>query len=271
MTIKGLLPPLWIKYPSLTKNSPVWNEDGPEEYMNEFAAWKSSLSDEARKAYDVFFPEPVCWNDDEQHTVTEGNLTIFKWNDSGEPLPVNPEEHRPFIFFENIPEREKIVTKNCFSNWYLDSFRVNGRTYSCVEQFMMEKKALLFGDPGSAELIMQESDPANIKKIGRGIKNFDDEKWNRFKSRIVLTACWFKFAGSPDLREYILSTGNSLPVEMNPGDKIWGSSLAIDDPDRDDPAKWPGSNLLGTILVNVRDELRRVRKNTGYLDKNIIR
>lgn len=53
---------------------------------------------------------------------------------------------------------------------------------------------------------------------------------------------------------------------MNPGDKIWGSDLDINDPDRDYPAKWQGGNLLGTILVKVRDELRRVRRNTKYLN-----
>lgn len=266
MKITGMLPPLWIKYPYLTKNSSVWNEDEQAEYLREFSTWKSNLSDEVKNAYDTFFPEPVCWNDSDKNTMTAGKLTVFKWSEHDDPDMIDFEKHRPFIFFENIPEREKNVTKNCFSNWYLDDFRVNDRQYSCVEQFMMEKKALLFRDSETAALIMDEKDPQKIKKLGRGIKNFDDTLWGHFKSRIVLTACWFKFAGSSDLRNYILSTGNSLPVEMNPGDRIWGSSLSIDDPDRDDPSKWQGSNLLGTILVTVRDELRRVRRNVSYLD-----
>lgn len=266
MTIPGLLPPLWIRYPYLTKNSSLWNEGEAAAYLKEFSDWRSQLSDEAEEAYDTFFPEPVCWDDSSENTISDGLLTIFSWQDEDDPAAPDPEAHRPFIFFENIPEREEAVTKNCFSNWYLDSFRVNGAEYSCVEQFMMEKKALLFGDPDSARLIMEEKDPAAIKKLGRGIRNFDDALWKKYRSRIVLTACWFKFAGSRDLRNYILSTGDSLPVEMNPGDKIWGSDLDINDPDRDYPAKWQGGNLLGTILVKVRDELRRVRRNTKYLN-----
>lgn len=38
-------------------------------------------------------------------------------------------------------------------------------------------------------------------------------------------------------------------------DKIWGIGLSMDDPDRFDPSKWKGQNLLGYALMMVRDKL----------------
>lgn len=45
-------------------------------------------------------------------------------------------------------------------------------------------------------------------------------------------------------------------MEVNPKDTVWGIALSMDDPDRLDSKKWKGENLLGSILTNVRKELK---------------
>ena len=40
------------------------------------------------------------------------------------------------------------------SNWYLRDFVIKGKKYCCVEQYMMEQKALLFGYTETASRIM---------------------------------------------------------------------------------------------------------------------
>ena len=53
------------------------------------------------------------------------------------------------------------------SNWYLSDFRIDGIEFSSMEQYMMYKKALCFGDEKIAKEILAERDVARIKELGR--------------------------------------------------------------------------------------------------------
>ena len=61
-----------------------------------------------------------------------------------------------------------------------------------------------------------------------------------------------KFAQHPNLRRFLLDTGNRILVEASPVDKIWGIGLAQDDPRAQNPLQWQGLNLLGFALMKVR-------------------
>ena len=50
-------------------------------------------------------------------------------------------------------------------------------------------------------------------------------------------------------------------VECNPHDRVFGVGLSINSPDALIPEKWKGTNLLGRILVSVREELKHLEKN----------
>jgi len=54
-----------------------------------------------------------------------------------------------------------------------------------------------------------------------------------------------------------LATGNKTLVEASPLDKVWGIGLAVEDSRVHDPKQWQGLNLLGKVLMRVRDELRK--------------
>lgn len=55
----------------------------------------------------------------------------------------------------------------------------------------------------------------------------------------------------------LLETGDQILVECNPKDSIWGIGLSVDNPDALDESKWKGQNLLGKILMQIREELRQ--------------
>ena len=82
----------------------------------------------------------------------------------------------------------------------------------------------------------------------------------------MLNGNWCKFSQNPGLREFLLSTGDSILVEASPYDSIWGIRLSADSPEAQDPMKWRGQNLLGFALMEVRDELRRVTQNEMLCD-----
>lgn len=65
------------------------------------------------------------------------------------------------------------------------------------------------------------------------------------------------FGADPQLGAYLLGTGDAVLVEASPVDAIWGIGLAADHPDAPHPSRWPGLNLLGFALMQVRAELAR--------------
>ena len=53
----------------------------------------------------------------------------------------------------------------------------------------------------------------------------------------------------------MLNTGNRVLVEASPVDPIWGIGLAADFRGIENPDNWKGLNLLGFVLMEVRDFL----------------
>ena len=144
----------------------------------------------------------------------------------------------------------------CFSNWYPAEFDYV-RHFTSSEQFMMYHKVLMFGKYDLAEQIMQTSDPAKCKKIaGQKFPGFNADIWEKTCYTIVKRGVKAKFAQNEDIRMILFNTGNELLAECSPYDKKWGIGIDIGDPDRLTVSKWKGKNLLGRILMEVREELR---------------
>lgn len=143
-----------------------------------------------------------------------------------------------------------------FSQWYPSTFKIDGVTYNCAEQYMMAKKARLFGDSKSRGKIMKTSSPKKQKHLGRSVSNFDTGKWNSVAREIVFKGNVAKFSQNKDLKKILLDTGNKTLVEASPYDRVWGIGLAADDPNATKPSNWRGTNWLGEVLMRVRNELR---------------
>lgn len=94
-----------------------------------------------------------------------------------------------------------------------------------------------------------------MKLIGSKVNNFNEEIWNKEKNRIVKIGNMAKFSQNPRLKKYLINTKSKILVKTNGYDFIWGIGLAKDDENIDNPLKWRGDNLLGFILMNVRDVL----------------
>ena len=119
------------------------------------------------------------------------------------------------------------------SNWCYSPFSVGEHEFSCMEQFMMYRKAICFEDSITAEQILAATDAAYVKELGRKVSNYNENVWNR-----------------------LLSTGDAILAECAVKDCIWGIGLFMADPDRFDITSWRGQNLLGYTLMMVRDKLK---------------
>lgn len=143
-----------------------------------------------------------------------------------------------------------------FSNWHPATFEVEGVTYSCMEQFMMHRKALLFDDKQVAEMIMTARTPKEHKALGRQAKGFDEVIWREHREQIVLAGSLAKFGQNEDMLKLLLASGNKLLVEASRYDTLWGIGMFKDDPRATNPGQWLGQNLLGKVLARARDMLR---------------
>lgn len=158
------------------------------------------------------------------------------------------------LFFWGHTEHGGNVTKACLSNFYPCEFEFNDKMFNFSEQCFMYQKALLFNDFGVAEQILDETDVRKIKALGRKVKNFNNELWDKHKEDFMFNACYAKFSQNNELKDFLLSTGNREIVEASPVDNIWGISFSSDKA-MENIDKW-GQNLLGKTLMKVRAVLK---------------
>lgn len=165
-------------------------------------------------------------------------------------------ESKFLFFWGHQANKDGKITKTCFSQWWLSSFKVEKVTYKTAEHWMMAKKAELFQDEEILEKILTADSPAEAKKLGREVRNYDDKLWLENRYEIVKQGNYHKFSQNRDLKTFLLNTKDRVLVEASPVDPIWGIGMASDHTDALNPEKWRGLNLLGFALMEVRDELK---------------
>ncbi len=154
------------------------------------------------------------------------------------------------VCFHN-PEEEN----GYLSNWCLSTFIIDNITFSSMEQYMMYKKAIQFNDIKIANEIINETDVAKIKSLGRMVSGYDETIWNGVRQIIIYQGLLAKFSQNSELKEKLKSTGKLTIVECSVKDLIWGIGLSMIDNNRFDRTKWKGQNLLGYTLMLVREQL----------------
>ena len=92
--------------------------------------------------------------------------------------------------------------------------------------------------------------------MGRIVKNFDEEIWNKIADIIVYEANLAKFSQNANLKKLLLDNNNNKIIECSPYDNIWGNGLNITDTLNTPKEQWKGTNRLGKALMKVRDTLR---------------
>lgn len=249
---KKIMPPPWLAYPHIEKASIGWRMGYGEDYSFRFFDWLNRLTQGEREEYRRLFPEPITWSgwwerEDAGDELRRSGLRLHLWRPQGAPkytrtwLMQKASEdmsHDMCLFWRHHPTGDGKLAESCLSQWWMQEFCYSVTKYCCMEQFMMEQKAKLFEDEA--------------------------------KYSIVLNGNWRKFSQNRDLREFLLSTGDSVLAEASPYDGIWGIRLAADAEDARNPLKWKGDNLLGFALMEVRDELRRVTQNEGLCDWSVV-
>ncbi|MFD8910910.1 NADAR family protein [Streptomyces sp. NPDC059575] len=158
-------------------------------------------------------------------------------------------------FWGHRPRPDGTAGAGCLSQWWPAPFTVDGVEYATAEHWMMAAKARLFEDAEAERQVLASAHPAQAKKAGRLVRDFDEAIWARERFGIVVEGSVHKFAAHEELRAFLLGTGERVLVEASPVDRVWGIGLAADDERAGDPGRWRGPNLLGFALMAARERL----------------
>ncbi len=149
-----------------------------------------------------------------------------------------------------------------FSNLFKRQVFFEGETFETAEHAYQAGKAK---KPQVRAWILSAPSPALVAMAAHGLYWWDIRSdWSKIKFDRMREVLRAKFTQHEDLRELLLSTGNARLVESatvdNPVNRLWGEVNGV------------GRNMLGMLLMEVRDELRaaavpsrarRVRRPAG--------
>ena len=120
-------------------------------------------------------------------------------------------------------------------------------SYPSVEHAYQAAKTF---DKAERQQIKVCGTPAQAKRLGRGVAMRTN--WNEMKVEVMETLVKRKFENYPLLRQQLIATGDEELVEQNYWhDCEWGKCICP-------RCKGRGKNMLGKILMRVRDELKSV-------------
>ena len=128
------------------------------------------------------------------------------------------------------------------SNFAKYPIEVDGKIWPTSEHYFQASKF-----PGSdyAEAIRQQPSPKFAAKFGNSREHPLRTDWEEVKESVMRKAVLAKFTQHPDLRAWLLDTGDAILVEHTTKDSYWA-----------DGGDGSGKNRLGAIRMEVRAQLR---------------
>ena len=130
-----------------------------------------------------------------------------------------------------------------FSNFSRHPIVLHGHTWPTTEHYFQAQK---FAGTAHEGAILHAASPTTAARMGRSRERPLRADWEQVKDEIMHQALLAKFTQYPDLRMQLLATGNARIVEHTARDHYWA-----------DGGDGSGRNMLGILLMRVREELRQ--------------
>jgi ribA/ribD-fused uncharacterized protein len=130
----------------------------------------------------------------------------------------------------------------CFSNFAAYPIRLKEKKWPTSEHYLQAQK---FAGTDREDEVRVAKSPSAAARMGRSREHPLRPDWEEIKDAVMREAVLAKFSQHEDLRKILLATGEALLVEHTANDSYWG-----------DGGDGKGRNMLGQILMSVREELR---------------
>lgn len=137
----------------------------------------------------------------------------------------------------------------CFSNFSRHPVSIYGIYWPTTEHFYQAQKFYLMDEGDHMQAIRLASHPGAAAKLGRDPSHRMRPDWEEIKDDVMRLAIAHKFHQNDECGDRLLETGDKEIVEDSPKDWYWGWGK-----DK------TGKNMLGKILMEVRDVLREHRE-----------
>ena len=140
------------------------------------------------------------------------------------------------------------------SNFYRCEFKIDDRSYNCVEQAYQEEKARHYNRDDIASAISTCSDPVDMKKLGDALEGDD---WYNSGAAIeaMKKIASAKFQQCEAAKNTLVYTGSRKIAEASAHDVFWGILCSRFNPECQLPDSWKGQNQMGRILETIRRDL----------------
>lgn len=138
------------------------------------------------------------------------------------------------------------------SNFYPCNVRMENKSFCSAEQAFQYTKCVICEREDAGVYVMQVQDPAVIKSMGG--KVFTTVEWEMKKSDMMKCILISKFNQNPELKAKLNATG-STPLYECTQSRFWGAGWLIDSPQWEKTSNFPGKNVLGKLLMEIRDNV----------------
>ena len=129
-----------------------------------------------------------------------------------------------------------------FSNFALYPIKLKGKVWQTSEHYFQGQK---FEGTPHENIIRKAPNPMKAAQLGRTRKVKIRKNWNNIKDNVMYDALKAKFTQHDELKEILLNTGDRKLIEHTENDSYWG-----------DGGNGSGKNMLGKLLMRLREELR---------------
>ena len=130
---------------------------------------------------------------------------------------------------------------------------IDDRDYCCNEQFYLSRQALSSDHKDVYEMIMASSDPVEMKQHSK--LYVPTSTWSENGDDVMKMGLVAKFTQNENLKLLLMNTKDQMLAEASDHDQYWGTGVSISHKSAFDQSKWTGLNMLGKLLMELRDEL----------------
>lgn len=136
-----------------------------------------------------------------------------------------------------------------FSNFSNHPVYLKNKIWMTAEHYYQAQK---YAGTPYEETIRLASSPVKANQLGQKMSASRQKNWPNIKNDVMRNVIQAKFTQHPDLKHNLICTGSKELVEHTPNDKYWG-----------DGGDGSGENMLGKILMEVREKLQKEESHEG--------
>ena len=143
-----------------------------------------------------------------------------------------------------------------YSNHHKSPFTMEGKSFTTMETYIALQRWRIARQPDLEKEVWREEDPVKMKQVIRQCEGLHEDEWRAKVVALIQPALIEKIKQNEYIRKRLLSSGNKRISEASTN-MLWGIGLYITHNNVFNKELWTGSNIMGTMLEQIREELRR--------------